>query len=168
MAGFYADIHKKLKLINDFYSHFTKNPVRIRSNIQTWQPHPIYPSHPINANPENPSLCHHPTCPIQWSTLSITNQTQTYLTMQYRQPHHTQQGGHWSWKFDFSSRSGKVREFCTLVREILNTKEVREKLGSFIILAQKYLGCSRYFVHFKWMKMIFFLTRFARSILLKM
>ena len=24
MAGFYADIHKKLKLINDFYSHFTK------------------------------------------------------------------------------------------------------------------------------------------------
>ena len=25
MTGFYADIHKKLKLINDFYSHFTKN-----------------------------------------------------------------------------------------------------------------------------------------------
>ena len=24
MTGFYADIHKKLKLINDFYSHFTK------------------------------------------------------------------------------------------------------------------------------------------------
>ena len=24
MAGFNADIHKKLKLINDFYSHFTK------------------------------------------------------------------------------------------------------------------------------------------------
>ena len=24
MAGFYADIHKKLKLINDFYSHYTK------------------------------------------------------------------------------------------------------------------------------------------------
>ena len=25
MAGFYADIHKKLKLTNDFYSHLQKN-----------------------------------------------------------------------------------------------------------------------------------------------
>ena len=25
MTGFYADIHKNLKLITDFYSHFTEN-----------------------------------------------------------------------------------------------------------------------------------------------
>ena len=60
----------------------------------------------------------------------------------------------------------KVREFCKLVREILNTKEVGK---SQVIFAQKYLGCSRYFVHFKCMKkLIFFLAHFAHWILLKM
>ena len=35
-----------------------------------------------------------------------------------------------SGKFDFLQDQGKVREFCKLVREILNTKEVREKSGN--------------------------------------
>ena len=30
MTGFYADIHKKLKLINDLYSHFTKKKKKIK------------------------------------------------------------------------------------------------------------------------------------------
>ena len=53
-----------------------------------------------------------------------------------------------SGKFDFSSQSGKVREFCKLVREILNTKKVREKSGNSIILAQN-MCCSRYFDYLK-------------------
>ena len=40
------------------------------------------------------------------------------------------QGGHWSGKSQgnliFLQGQGKVREFCKLVREILNTKKVRE------------------------------------------
>ena len=41
-----------------------------------------------------------------------------------------------SGKFYFSSSQGKVREFCKMVREILNTKKVREKSGKFLILTQ--------------------------------
>ena len=50
------------------------------------------------------------------------------------------QGGHWSGKSQgnliFLQGQGKVREFCKLVREILNTKKVREKSGNFVILAK--------------------------------
>ena len=67
------------------------------------------------------------------------------------------QGGHWSGKSQGNSISlqgqGKVREFCKLVREILNTKEVREKSGNFIILAQN-ICCSRYFDYLKCEKML--------------
>ena len=50
------------------------------------------------------------------------------------------QGGHWSGKSQgsliFFQGQGKVREFCKLVREFLNTKKVREKSGNFIIWAK--------------------------------
>ena len=50
------------------------------------------------------------------------------------------QGGHWSGKSQgnliFLQGQGKLREFCRLVREILNTKKLREKSGNFIILGQ--------------------------------
>ena len=46
--------------------------------------------------------------------------------------------------FIFLQGQGKVREFCKLVREILNMKKVREKSGNFIILAQT-VCCRRYF-----------------------
>ena len=41
--------------------------------------------------------------------------------------------------FIFVQGQGKVREFCKMVREILNTKKVMEKLGNFLILAQNCL-----------------------------
>ena len=37
--------------------------------------------------------------------------------------------------FKYQESQGKVREFFKLIREILNTKKVREKSGNFIILA---------------------------------
>ena len=44
------------------------------------------------------------------------------------------QGGHWSGKSQgnliFLQGQGKVREFCKLLREILNTKKVGEKSGN--------------------------------------
>ena len=55
--------------------------------------------------------------------------------------------------FFFLQGQGKVEEFCKWVREILNTEKVREKSGNLIILAQNNVGCSRYFVHFKCLKM---------------
>ena len=61
-----------------------------------------------------------------------------------------------SGKFDFFQGQGKVREFCKLVREILNTKKVREKSGNFIILAQN-MCCSRYFDYLKCEKSVVFL-----------
>ena len=74
------------------------------------------------------------------------------------------QGGHWSRKSQrnliFLQGQGKVREFCKLVREILNTKKVSEKSGNFIILAQN-MCCSRYFDYLKcemWKKCWFFLS----------
>ena len=83
------------------------------------------------------------------------------------------QGGHWSGKSQgnliFLQGQGKVREFCKLVREILNTKKVREKSGNFIILAQN-MCCSRYFDYLKCKKKcwFFFLARFAFSKLWKL
>ena len=71
----------------------------------------------------------------------------------------------------FLQGQGKVREFCKLVREILNTKKVREKSGNFIILA-KNMCCSRYFDYLKcekkcgFFKSVFFflsLASLARS-----
>ena len=41
-----------------------------------------------------------------------------------------------SGNFIFLQGQGKVREFCKLIREILNTQKVRQKSGNFIILAQ--------------------------------
>ena len=74
------------------------------------------------------------------------------------------QGGHWSGKSQgnliFLHGQGKVREFCKLVREILDTKNVREKSGNFIILAQN-MCCSRYFDYLK--SVDFSLAGFARS-----
>ena len=50
------------------------------------------------------------------------------------------QGSHWSGKsqvkFSFLQGQGKVREFCKLVREILNIKKVMEKSVNFIIWAK--------------------------------
>ena len=51
-------------------------------------------------------------------------------------------------KFNLLQGQGKVREFCKLVREILNTKKCREKSGNFIILVQN-MCCSRYFDYLK-------------------
>ena len=52
-------------------------------------------------------------------------------------------GGHWSGKSQgnliFLQGQGKVREFSKLVREILNTKKVKEKSGNFMILAKIYV-----------------------------
>ena len=67
-------------------------------------------------------------------------------------PRRLKQGGHWSGKSQgnliFHQGQGKVREFCKLVREILNTKKVREKSGNFIIFAQN-MCCSMYFDYLK-------------------
>ena len=57
----------------------------------------------------------------------------------------------------FLQGQGKVREFCKLVREILNTKKVREKSGNFIILAQN-MCCSRYFDYLKCEKSVDFFS----------
>ena len=69
-------------------------------------------------------------------------------------------GAHWSRKSQgnliFLQGQGKVREFCEMVREILNTKKVREKSGKFLILAQNLLGSGRYFIHFEWLKAWYF------------
>ena len=71
------------------------------------------------------------------------------------------QGGHWSGKSQgnliFLQGQGKVREFCRLVREILNTKKVREKSGNLIILAQN-MCCSRYFDYLKCEKHVDFFS----------
>ena len=56
----------------------------------------------------------------------------------------------------FLQGQGKVRKFCKLVREILNTKKVREKSENFIILAQN-MCCSRYFDYLKGEKSVDFL-----------
>ena len=70
------------------------------------------------------------------------------------------QGGHWSGKSQgnliFLQGQGKVKKNCKLVREILNTKKVREKSGNFIILAQN-MCCSRYFDYLKCEKSVDFL-----------
>ena len=64
----------------------------------------------------------------------------------------------------FLQGQGKVREFCKLAREILNTKKVREKSGNSIILAQN-MCCSRYFDYLKCEKKVFIfsLARFAHA-----
>ena len=81
------------------------------------------------------------------------------------------QGGHWSGKSQgnliFLQGQGKVREFCKLVREILNTKRVREKSGNFIFFPQN-MCCSWYFDNLKCEKSVFSLARFARSKLWKL
>ena len=72
-----------------------------------------------------------------------------------------------SGKFDFSSGSGKSQGILQLDQGNFKYQESQGKVREFHNFAPKYLGCSRYF--FKCMKMvIFFLARFARSILLKM
>ena len=80
---------------------------------------------------------------------------------------HYFQGGHWSGKNQgnliFLQGQGKVREFCKLVREILDTKKVREKSENFISWAQNYFGMQ----HFKCLKMLIFFSLFAGSILLR-
>ena len=48
----------------------------------------------------------------------------------------------------FASGQGKVREFCKLVKEILNIKKVMVKRQGISYFRLKQLGCSRYFVHF--------------------
>ena len=64
------------------------------------------------------------------------------------------QGGHWSGQSQgnliFLQGRGNLRN-----REKLNTKEVREKSGNFIILAQN-ICCSRYFDYLKCGKKVFF------------
>ena len=70
------------------------------------------------------------------------------------------QDGHWSGKsqgnLTFLQGQGKVREFCKLVREISNTKKIRETSENFIILA-KNMCCSRYFDYLKCEKSVNFL-----------
>ena len=84
--------------------------------------------------------------------------------------HLNNQGGHWSEKSQgnliFLQGQGKVREFYKLVREILNTKKVREKReksGNFIILAQN-MCCSRYFDYLKYEKVLIFFFLSLRSL----
>ena len=76
-----------------------------------------------------------------------------------------EQGGHWSGKSQgnliFLQGQGKVREFCRLVREISNTKKVKEKSGNFMILAEI---CVVAGILTTWKVLIFSL---ARSILWK-
>ena len=63
----------------------------------------------------------------------------------------------------FFQGQGKVREFCKLVREILNTKKVREKSGNFKILVQN-MCCSGYFDYLKCEKSVNFFSRSLRSL----
>ena len=58
----------------------------------------------------------------------------------------------------FLQRQGKVREFCKLVRKLLNTKKVREKSGDFKILAQN-MCFSSYFDYLKCEKSVDFFSR---------
>ena len=56
------------------------------------------------------------------------------------------QGAHWSGKsYFFFQGQGKDREFCEMIREILNTEKVRE-IPNF---GPNLLGCGRYFIHFE-------------------
>ena len=77
------------------------------------------------------------------------------------------QGGHWSGKSQgnliFLQGQGKIREFCKLFREILDTKKIREKSGNFKILAQ-IMCCSRYFDYLKCEKSVDFFSRSLRSL----
>ena len=79
-------------------------------------------------------------------------------------PWRLRQGGHWSGKSQgnliFLQGQGKVREFCKLVREILNTKKIKEKSGNFIILAQN-MCCSRYFDYLNFEKVLIFFLLLA-------
>ena len=69
------------------------------------------------------------------------------------------QGAHWSGKsYFFLKDQGKVREFCEMIREILNTKKVRE-IPNF---GPNLLGCGRYFIHFEWLKVLYFFFRSLR------
>ena len=68
----------------------------------------------------------------------------------------------------FLQDQGKVGEFCKLIREILNTKKVREKSGNFINWAKNIWVVAGILSTFKCLKMlIFFLARFAHWILVK-
>ena len=85
---------------------------------------------------------------------------------------HDVQGSHWSGKSQgnliFLQGQGKVREFCKLVRIILNIKKVREKSGNSITCTKNIWVVAGILSIFKCLKMlIYFLARFARSMLLK-
>ena len=73
------------------------------------------------------------------------------------------QGGHWSGKCQgnliFLQGQGKVRE---LVREILNTKKVRERSGNFTNLAQS-MCYSRYFDYLKCEESVDFFSRLLKT-----
>ena len=70
------------------------------------------------------------------------------------------QGGHWSGKSQgnliFLQGQGNVREFCKLVREILNTKKVWEKSGNSIIWAKNIWVVADILSIFKCLKMLIF------------
>ena len=72
------------------------------------------------------------------------------------------QGAHWSGKsYFFFQGQGKVREFCEMIREILNTKKVRE-IPNF---GPNLLGCAGILsILSDWKSCIFF---FAHSALLQ-
>ena len=55
------------------------------------------------------------------------------------------QGAHTGKSYFFFQGQGKVREFCEMIREILNTKKVRD-IPNF---GPNLLGCGRYFIHFE-------------------
>ena len=61
-------------------------------------------------------------------------------------------GWPWSGKLDFSSRSGKSRNFANSQGNF-KYQESEGKSGNFIILASRYLGYIRYVVHSKCLKM---------------
>ena len=42
----------------------------------------------------------------------------------------------------FFQGQGKVRKICKAVKEVSNTKKVREKSGNFLILAQNWLAVA--------------------------
>ena len=74
------------------------------------------------------------------------------------------QGGHWSGQ----SRGNLVflqGQGILQIREKLNIKEVREKSGNFIILAQN-ICCSRYFDYLKCGKKVLVFTKYWFFLLL--
>ena len=67
------------------------------------------------------------------------------------------QGGHWSGKFDFSSRSGKSQGILQIGQGNFKYQESQGKVRDFKILAQN-MCCSSYFDYLKCEKSVVFFS----------